>query len=84
MNAGYVTLGVSTSGTLLTIVGLWGLIATAGVAWTGVFGTVTACGIATITLGVALYAWDLVDDEPILTDHATPSVFSSPEDDPTA
>lgn len=84
MKAGYVTLGVSASGTLLAAVGLWGLIATAGVAWTGVFGTVTTCGVATILLGLALSAWDLVDDEPLLTDQATRSLFGSPEDDPTA
>lgn len=84
MNAGIVTMGVSASGSLLAGVGLWGLIVTAGVAWTSVFGTVTACGIATVLLGIVLYAWDLVDDEPLVTTHAVESVFSSREDEPAA
>lgn len=84
MNAGYVTLGVSASGSLLAAVGLWGLIATAGMAWTGVFGTLTACGIATILLGVGLNTMNLVEDEPIQTDQSTQLVFNTADDESTA
>lgn len=72
MKAEYAALGVSASGLVLSAVGAWGLLATVGVAWTGVFGTITACGLTTVLLGLVLISRDLVDETTLGSDGEIP------------
>lgn len=68
MQSKYLAIMVSASGLLLTAVAAWGLMLITGLAWIGIFTVLSACGLATVAIGIILYTRDLIEEEPLLHD----------------